>query len=116
MVVCRGFGLYFHGQEVLAGVFSLFAGVLEKLFFSVLGPLVGPLCTVRYLNLFSSRLESNFLATFSFVGGHDGVKRRAEQGFPDPRYTRVKGVSFYYFTKFDHSATALQVFLIEIYY
>ena len=44
MVVCRGFGLYFHKQEVLAGVFSLFAGILEKLFFLVLCPLVGPLC------------------------------------------------------------------------
>ena len=45
MVVCRGFGPRFHGQEVLAGVFSLFAGVFEKYFFLVLGPLVGPLCT-----------------------------------------------------------------------
>ena len=44
MVVCRGFGPRFHGQEVLAGVFSLFAGVFEKYFFLVLCPLVGPLC------------------------------------------------------------------------
>ena len=44
MFACGGLGLYFHGQEGLAAIFSLFAAILEKFKFLVLGPLVGPLC------------------------------------------------------------------------
>ena len=46
MFACGGLGLYFHGQEGLAAIFSLFAAILEKFKFLVLGPLVGPLCIV----------------------------------------------------------------------
>ena len=46
MFACGGLELYFHGQEGLAAIFSPFAAILEKFIFFVLGPLVGPLCTV----------------------------------------------------------------------
>ena len=49
MFACGGLGLYFHGQEGLAAIFSLFAAILEKFKFLVLGPLVGPLCIVLSL-------------------------------------------------------------------
>ena len=47
MFACGGLELYFHGQEGLAAIFSPFAAILEKFIFFVLGPLVGPLCTVH---------------------------------------------------------------------
>ena len=49
---CGGLGLYFHGQEGLAAIFSLFAAILEKFKFLVLGPLVGPLCIVLSFFIF----------------------------------------------------------------
>ena len=32
MFACGGLGLYFHGQEGLAAIFSLFAAILENFF------------------------------------------------------------------------------------
>ena len=43
----RGVGVYFQGQQGLAAIFSLFAAILDKFKFLVLGPLVGPLCTIE---------------------------------------------------------------------
>ena len=61
MFACGGLGLYFHGQEGLAAIFSLFAAILEKFKFLVLGPLVGPLCSglARGHRIFLADLSKN---------------------------------------------------------
>ena len=71
MLAYRGLRLYSHGQDGLPTIFSLFAAIfspfaaiLEKFNFFVLGPLVGPQCTVQctvgsqaYIQLFWVNLE-----------------------------------------------------------
>ena len=78
MFVCGGLGLYFHGQEGLAAIFSLFAAILEKFNFLVLCPLVGPLCIVDDTRLPNSSLT---MATFEESVTPGGAANKTLSGF-----------------------------------
>ena len=61
MFACGGLELYFHGQEGLTAIFSPYAAILEKFIFFVLGPLVGPLCTVQWARKWKRKMVNENL-------------------------------------------------------